>query len=176
MRGYDHSDVRALRRLFDGAGPASAVGVAVLALGTILLVVVLTSPGAWQWFGAKSVTGLESGGVVEYHYRGQSYSLDDVTAVSGSASRPRTVYLNPADPGQASFGITVAQVSDSLFVGFPYLLGVLFVAYGFGRRRRIRRRSREWDEYGPIRPFGSGIDSETIRRLTGRRENPPLKP
>lgn len=174
MRSYDRVDVKALRRVFDGAGPASAIGVALVALGTIFVFVVLSSPGAWQWFGARAVAGQESGGVVTYTYQGHNYSLDDVRAFGGSGAK--TVYLNPANPTEATLGVTVAEVSYTAFVALPYLMGVGFLTFAFVRRRRIRKRSKDWEEYGPLRPYGSGIDSETVKRLIARRGHPPLQP
>lgn len=154
-----------LAKVFDGTGVQTAIGIVLLALAALFAFLVLSSSGGWQWFSAQTVAGREDTGTVAYTYRGQTYNMDDPLSFR---SGPRTVWVNPANPSQAALSVTVARISDSLFVGVPASLGCALVATGLIRKRRRSHRCGPGVEDRSA--FGTGIDSETISRIVaGRR-------
>lgn len=160
--------MRRLWRVFDGTGGRTAAGACLIVLAALFAFVVLSSQGGWQWFGGKAVAGRESGGVVIYSYKGQVNSIDDTTSLK---TGPRTVWLDPQNPSEATLNsLTLARISDSVFVGVPALVGAALVASGFvGKYRRDRRGSAS-DSGGTA--FGSGIDADTIAKIMSDRQKP----
>jgi hypothetical protein len=157
--------VRWLKSVIVDGGLYSVGGLIMALIATIFLAAILTSPGSWEWWSAVSVHGLETGGVVSYSYRGQTYSLDDE---GSTADGRRTVYLNPANPSQGVLGIEVAQISDSVVTGGLYLASAAFlVAVAVRRRAKRVRQSADPD---PNR-FGEGIDAETVHRIIESRRS-----
>jgi hypothetical protein len=132
------------------------------AVASLFLLSVLASPNGWKWWNSVSVHGSEQGGVVFYSYQGQTYSMDDVSSM---ATRPRTVYINPANPNDAALSIEVAQVSDTAIVGGLYLVSAAFLVVVI---RRHMSRIRRADDLTRA-PFGDGIDPETVQRILAAR-------
>lgn len=163
--------MRRLWRGFDGTGVRTAVGACLLAVAALFAYLVLSSGGGWQWFGGRAVAGREDTGTVAYVYRGQHYDIDDPTSFR---SGPRTVWVNPARPSEATLHITVARVSDSLFVGVPAVLGSALIAAGLVQKHR--RRSRPALGGGDGTGYGRGIDSATIAGILASRRRPRRAP
>ena len=158
-----------LRRLFGGTGGTAVAGGLVMAVGMLFLGAILASPGAWQWFAARPVAGQEVQGVVTYHVGGVAYSLDDVNSFR---SGPRTVYVDPSDPGRAAVSVTVARASDWALTAGPVLIGAFLIGLSFARRRRLRRVMDAGILAAGDRAFGFGIDPGTVERLRGRHHPP----
>jgi hypothetical protein len=144
----------------DGDGALIAAAAFFLALGSLLLVVALTSSSRVQWTGT-SVHGVERGGIVFYSYDGQNYSLDDT-----SRFLSHTVYLDPAKPATtAMLGSIGDRIVDLVSVLGPYGIAAVIIVVGVRRRRHYRRRANDPSAGG----FGYGLDPEVVHRLIERR-------
>ena len=150
-----------VRRMFEGTGGWTVAASAMVFLGTVFVVAILASPGAWQWWNGTQVLGNEQNGVVYYSYQGHDYSFDDVNSFR---SGPRTVWIDPSNPSKAVVSVTVAQVSDTVLTAGPYLAATLLLAAGFWRRHRNRRRRLD-PTFDPFIAYGEGIDQVTIDRM-----------
>ena len=103
-----------------------------------LLVVVLEaqSPDVVLWTGHR-VIGTEQGGIVMYHWDGQSYALD---APGYGSSKAVSVYLSPGDPNNGMLDNAANRAFVVLLVGGPAAGGVTLLAVGLTRKYRWRRR------------------------------------
>ena len=158
-----------LRRLLGGTGLTAVVGAALIAVGLLFLVAIVASPGAWQWFGARTVPGHEVQGVVTYRVGGVAYSIDDVNSYR---TGPRTVWVDPSDPARSALTVTVARASDWALTAGPIVIGGGLIGLALGRRRRQRRVMDAAILAGGDRAYGYGIDPGTIERMRARRPPP----
>ena len=169
-----NEEVRALRRLFDGTRPFSALGFAALALGLVMLMSILLSPHGWQWWlDAKAVHGQELDGVVHYSFNGQSWGVDDPHSQTGNG--PRTVYVIAADPAHGALVNTPTVIIDWAIVGGPGIVGAGLLAFGFVRRSQIRQRQSQMHKAG-YDTHGEGIPSTLVRAIVAAREQGPRDP
>lgn len=130
--------IAAVQQRFLGTGGLPWAGFVFAILGTVFLVLILLSPGGWQWWmDVKVVHGQERGGVVFYSYRGQSYTADDLDS---QRSGPRLVYVIPSDPSNGALKARANQIFDWSITAGPYLVAIVFVAAGFVHKKRIRPR------------------------------------
>lgn len=160
-RGYFGTMRRGLRRLFEGTGGLSVAAAGLALVGTFFLIVILISPGSWEWWSGKEVLGSEQNGVVYYSHQGQNYSFDDVNSFR---TGPRHIWFDPSNPSKAVLSVTVPQVSDTVLTAGPYLAALMFLAAGF-RRRRLNRRRRDDPSFDPFFAYGEGLDPVTVRRM-----------
>ncbi len=126
-----------IRRGFDGAGWFLA-GAGVLLFAALLVALLeLQSPSGLLWTG-QPVTGTEQGGIAYYTWRGQTYTVD----IPGNGSaRSLTLYLDPANPGNAVPDSLSDRLSASLGVGVPVLAAVVVLVIGGTRNYRWKRRN-----------------------------------
>jgi hypothetical protein len=154
-----------LRRLFEGTGPFPAIALALAALGTIFLVLTLNSIGGLVWTGT-AVHGTEHNGMVLYRYHGTNYSVDD----SGSTrSGPRTVYIDPSNPGRAVLDTAASEALQTSVVAIPFALALGFALHSVRRKWRYNRRFRLVNNTDS-QTFGYGLDAETVNRLRARQQ------
>lgn len=158
-----------LRRLLGGTGGMAVAGAGLMLVGLLFFGAVLTSPGAWQWWSARTVVGREAAGVVTYSVAGTSYSVDDGDSLR---SGTRTVYYDPSDPAVAATSVAVAQASDTAVTVGPVVAGAVLVVLAIWRRNRSRRLVDERILAAGDRAFGVGIDPGTLERIMARRDVP----
>lgn len=133
-----------IRGWFDGAGWFVGLAVALFVFALLAVLLELQSPDLVLWTGHR-VAGTEQGGIVSYRWAGQQYSLN--TSGYGSA-RDVSVYLDPADPGNAMIDNVPDRVLAASFIGAPVAGGVaLLVAGGTRKPRRARRKARRAREF-----------------------------
>jgi hypothetical protein len=126
-------------RWFDGAGWFVGLAVALFVFALLAVLLELQSPDLVLWTGHR-VAGREQGGIVTYRWDGQQYSLNG--RGYGSA-RDVSVYLDPADPGNAMVDNVPDRVVVASFIGAPVAGGVALLVAGATRKpRRARRKAR----------------------------------
>ena len=153
----------AVRRPFWGTGGSSWAAFVFAILGTVFLVLILLSPGGWQWWmEVKTIHGQERDGVVFYSYRGQSYTADDLDS---QRSGPRLVYVIPSDPSNGALKTRANQIFDWSITAGPYLVAVGLVAAGLVHKRRNQKVASGLSE-----GFGTGLDEDTIHRLLAQQQ------
>jgi hypothetical protein len=153
----------AVQRRFWGTGGLSWAALVFVILGTLFIVLILLSPGGWQWWmDVNTVHGQERDGVVFYSYRGQSYTADDLDS---QRSGPRLVFLVPSDPSDGALKVRANQIFDWSITAGPYAVAVAFVAAGFVHKRRNQKAASSLSAGG----YGSGLDEDTIHRLLARQ-------
>lgn len=161
---------RRIRRALEGSGPLLAVSAGLAALGTIFLVLTLTSIGGLVWIGTP-VHGMEQNGIVAYSYHGQSYSIDDTGSYR---TGPRTVYIDSSNPSRAVLYTWDSQAIQDSIVAVPYLGAVVFLLVAVRIQWRYTRRRRDRDRHPERRAaFGEGLDPEVIRQILAARQTPP---
>jgi len=158
---------------FDGMKPFVICAAVLVLFGFFAFLLELQSASFVQWDGIK-VHGDTYGGVTTYHYKGQSYSIDN-TKVSASDLRhiPTTVWLSrsdPTDPEQAFIESAWDRWTDFVFLTGWFFVAFLFLAFGF-IRMMLRRRRREVTMLQE--QFGTGLDPEVIERILAERRRPP---
>lgn len=132
--------IRVLTRVrgwFDGAGWFAGLAVALFAFALLMVLVELQSPDLLLWTGHR-VVGTEQGGIVSYRWHGQPYSLD---APGYGSSKAVSVYLDPADPGNAMIDNVADRVLVSSLIGGPVAGGVVLLVVGLTRKHRWERRN-----------------------------------
>ncbi len=157
----------AVRRAFWGTGGLPWVGFVFALLGTLLFFSILMSAGGWQWWmDVKALPASEHSGVVFYSYQGHSYSVDDPNS---TRTGPRTVYIIASDPSDGELHARVNQIFDWTITAGPYLVATVFVAAGFARKNRNRRRLVRAQEDPTQVSYGTGLDDETTQRLLAQQ-------
>jgi len=150
------------RGLLRDTGPFSGIAIAFLVLGGAFLLAAMWSPSALLWTG-QAVPGTSRNGLVIYSYRGQNYSVDDLTA---SALHQTTVYLDPGNPSDAMLNDPVNRAIDVATVGGPVALAVVLLGFGFRRRWQ---RGRIVAPAGSEDSFGRGLGQDTIDWVRDRQ-------
>jgi hypothetical protein len=156
-----------VRRWFEGTGPFPILAVIMAAVGTMFLVLTLSSIGGLVWTGT-AVKGNEQGGLVYYTYKGHVYTVDDLNSYR---TGPRTVYVDPGNPGRAVLNTPVSGGIQLATVGGPYLIAAGFVVWSVRRKRFYLKRRREANELGGDAKFGLGLDDHTMQRLLDRQRS-----
>ena len=133
--------------------------------GTAFLLVLFTGNTGLLWTG-KAITGQETGGVIQYQYRGTHYSIDDV---GSDRSGTRTVYIDPSNPQSAVIDTTNARVTNAATVLVPYGLAALLVVFGLINRNRRRRRLISSRERQGAEAYGLGLDPSTVGNLLAQQ-------
>ena len=141
-------------------------------IGTILLVLNLSSVGGLVWTGTP-VHGSEQGGLVYYTYGGHVYTLDDLGSFR---TGPRTVYVDPSNPGRAVLNHAVWGGLQLASVAVPYLLALGFAVGTIRRKRFFLSRQRLARENGGQGTYGIGLDDGTMQRLLERQRTVPRPP
>ena len=133
-----------VRGWYDGAGWFVGLAAVLFAFALLALLLDLQSPDLVLWTGHR-VTGTEQGGIVSYRWNGQQYSLNAL----GYGSAPAvSVYLDPADPGNAMIDNLPDRVLVASFIGTPTAAGLALLVAGATRKpRRIRRKIRRAREF-----------------------------
>lgn len=121
---------------FDGTGWCIGWATALFVFALLAMLLELQSPEAVYW-GGREVTGTEQGGIITYHWHGQTYSLD---APGYGSAKSVTVWLNPANPSDGHPSNPVDRIISTGLVGVPVLAGVAVLVAGFTRRYRWERR------------------------------------
>ena len=97
----------------------------------------LQSPSSLLWTG-QPVTATEQGGIAYYTWQGQPYTVD----IPGYGSaKAITLYLDPANPGNAIPDSLADRLVTVLAVGVPVLAAVVVLAIGGTRNYRWKRRN-----------------------------------
>ncbi len=124
---------------FDGAGWFVGLAVALFVFAALAVLLELQSPDLLLWTGHR-VTGREQGGIITYRWDGQQYSLN----ARGYGSDPHvSVYLDPADPGDAMADNVPDRVVVASLIGAPVAGGLALLLAGATRKpRRERRKAR----------------------------------
>ena len=125
-----------MRSWFDGAGWSVGLAAALFVFALLVVVLEAQAPEIVLWTGHR-VTGTEQGGIVRYHWDGQSYALD---APGYGSSKAVSVYLNPGDPNNGMLDNAADRALMVLLVGGPAAGGVTLLAVGLTRKYRWRRR------------------------------------
>lgn len=133
-----------VRGWFDGAGWFVGLAVVLFAFALLAVLLELQSPDLVLWTGHR-VTGTEQGGIVSYRWDGQQYSLN----ARGYGSAPDvSVYLDPADPGDAMIDNVPDRVVAASFIVAPTAAGLALLVAGATRKpRRARRKIRRAREF-----------------------------
>jgi hypothetical protein len=170
------STVGALKRRFFGTGGLPWVGFVFAVVGVVFFVLILLSPGGWQWWmDVKAVHAQEQNGIVSYSYQGRNYTIDDVGSLR---TGPRLVYLIPSNPADGALKVRANQIFDWSITAGPLLIALAFVGAGFVHKSRGRRQLEE-ARSSSGGSFGLGLDEDTLRRLLaqqrdgGQRPRPP---
>jgi len=144
--------------LFDGAGLFVGTAIVLLVFTVLAVILELESPDIVLWTGQR-VVGTEQGGVVFYRWHGQNYAV----AVPGyGSSKGVSVYLDPANPGDAMTDNAVNRATTALVVGGPFTAAVVLLAVGLSRG--YRRKRREMRGVVPPVGYGHGLDPEFVAR------------
>ena len=130
--------------MFDGAGWFVGGAIVLFAVAILGLLLGLQAPDHVLWTG-QQVVGTEQGGIVLYHWHGESYSF----AVPGfGSSKAVSVYFDPSDPSQAMTDSVTDRVLAALFTLGPVTGAVVLLVAGGTRRYRWERekfkRAREF--------------------------------
>jgi hypothetical protein len=166
MAGGKLDPMSRARRIFDGTGPLSGLGLAAWIAGLAMLISILMSPNGWAWWmDVHSVQGREIDGLVYYTVNGVNYSVNDPQSFAGSQPHHRAVYYLTSQPSNASLHNTGNEAFDWGLTAGPGVLGAILVAAGFAQRARYKRVAKSRDTDGS---FGNGIPSETIKEIVER--------
>lgn len=158
-----------MREWSDGLGVYIGIAI-VLVFFAILafLLTVLARQDKLQWTGAK-VAGSEVNGVVAYFWKGERYTIP----VSGNATKPHvTMRVNQSDPTDAALDSAVIRAIDATMTLVPLAAAVGVLGLGAHRRRAQRHRLTQ-AAADPEQAYGTGLDSELVRRLLEERRRPP---
>lgn len=131
--GGVHARVKAW---FDGVGWFVGLATALFVFALLAMLLELQSPESVFWTG-REVTGTEQGGIITYHWQGQTYSLD---APGYGSAKSVTVWLNPANPSDGRLNNPIDRIITVFLVGVPVLAGLGLLVAGFTRRYRWERR------------------------------------
>ncbi len=142
---------------FDGAGWSVGLAAALFVFALLVVVLELQSPDLVLWTGHR-VVGTEQGGIVRYQWQGQGYSLD---APGYGSSKAVSVYVNPANPGDAMMDNAADRAAISFLVGAPVTAGVAVLVVGLTRRYRWARRPRS---RAGAAAAGDGLDPDFVAR------------
>lgn len=160
-----------MRRIVKAVPAFGWVALVLAVIGSAFLQGLLTSTAGLIWTG-HAVHGRETGGILYYTYRGQSFSYD----VPGSdRSGPVTVYIDPTDPSSyTAYDGAAARISEAGSVLGPYTAAVVVMVGGIWRRRRINRRLRE--AINAHEDFGWGLDPAIVARMLEENRRPATRP
>jgi hypothetical protein len=110
-------------------------------MGILFALLEAQSPSRLYWTG-QAISATSTGGIVYYRVHGERWTVDDPRD-SGATTHRTTVYVDPADPGNAvvqsptrwadAFGVVGWFVAAVVCLSVP--------ALGRARRRRKRRRA-----------------------------------
>jgi hypothetical protein len=135
-----------VRKWFDGAGGFVGSAVVLFVFAVLALLAMLQSSDAVLWTG-QQVIGTEQGGIVTYHWRGDSFSLD---AKGNGSSNAVNIYLDPGNPSHAVIDSAFGRVVSGGLVALPATGGVVLLVVGGTRNYRwMRRRLKRVRDYRP---------------------------
>jgi hypothetical protein len=138
-------------------------------VGLLFALVEAQSPSRLYWTG-DPVAAINSGGIVYYTVRGEQYTVDDPGPVPAHDT-PVTVYIDPADPGQALLSRPTRWVDAAAVLGwFVAALGCLVVP-GLRRAAVVRRRARN-----PVGASDETSESAWIGHYLERSQPPARRP
>jgi hypothetical protein len=133
-----------VRGWFDGAGWFVGLAAVLFAFALLAVLLELQSPDLVLWTGHR-VAGTEQGGIVTYRWAGQQYSLN---ANGYGSVQDVSVYLDPANPGNAMIDNLPDRIVVTAFVGAPVAGGLALIVAGLTRKpRRVRRKVRRAREF-----------------------------
>ena len=128
-----------VRGWFDGAGWFVGLAAVLFAFALLAVLLELQSPDLVLWTGHR-VAGNEQGGIVSYRWAGQQYSLN---ANGYGSAQDVSVYLDPANPGNAMIDNLPDRIVVTAFIGGPVAGGLALIVAGLTRKpRRVRRKVR----------------------------------
>ena len=128
-----------VRGWFDGAGWFVGLAAVLFAFALLAVLLELQSPDLVLWTGHR-VAGTEQGGIVTYRWAGQQYSLN---ANGYGSARDVSVYLDPANPGNAMIDNLPDRIVVTAIIGAPVAGGLALIVAGLTRKpRRVRRKAR----------------------------------
>lgn len=131
-------------RWFDGAGWFVGLAAVLFAFALLAVLLELQSPDLVLWTGHR-VAGTEQGGIVTYRWDSQQYSLN---ARGYGSAQDVSVYLDPADPGNAMIDNLPDRILVTSFIGAPVAGGLALLVAGATRKpRRMRRKARRAREF-----------------------------
>jgi len=125
-----------VRAWFDGAGWFVGLATALFVFALLAVLLELQSPESVFWTG-REVTGTEQGGIITYHWQGQTYSLD---GPGYGSAKSVSVWLSPANLSDGRLHNPIDRIISASLVGVPVLGGVGLLIAGFTRRYRWERR------------------------------------
>ena len=133
-----------VRGWFDGAGWFVGLAAVLFAFALLAVLLELQSPDLVLWTGHR-VAGTEQGGIVTYRWAGQQYSLN---ANGYGSAQDVSVYLDPANPGNAMIDNLPDRIVVTAFIGAPVAGGLALIVAGLTRKpRRVRRKVRRAREF-----------------------------
>lgn len=133
-----------VRGWFDGAGWFVGLAAVLFAFALLAVLLELQSPDLVLWTGHR-VAGTEQGGIVTYRWAGQQYSLN---ANGYGSAQDVSVYLDPANPGNAMIDNLPDRIVVTAFIGVPVAGGLALIVAGLTRKpRRVRRKVRRAREF-----------------------------
>lgn len=169
MAGSTHTGFvrNRVRAWFDGAGWLVGIAVALLFFTMLTVLAELQSSDVVLWTG-QGVVGREQGGIISYQWKGQSYTING----QGYGSSPAvTVYLDPANPGNAMPDSALGRAMDASLIVGPFGAAMVLLALGPARNyRRARRRRRG---IAPPAGYGHGLEEEFVSRVLAQRRRRP---
>jgi hypothetical protein len=128
-----------VRGWFDGTGWFVGLAAVLFTFALLAILLELQSPDLVLWTGHR-VAGTEQGGIVTYQWAGQRYSLN---ANGYGSARDVSVFLSPANPGNAMIDNLPDRIVVTGFIGVPVAGGLALIVAGLTRKpRRIRRKIR----------------------------------
>ena len=165
--------MRRISEVFDGMRPFVVCACVLLFFGVLAILIELQSGSFVLWDGIK-VHGDTYGGVTTYLYKGERYSIDN-TAVSASNLHhiPTTVWLSRSDPTDSNKAFIESawdRWTDFVFLTGWFFGAFVFLAVGFSRQLRRRRRR---EAAALTENFGTGLDPEIVERILAERRRPP---
>lgn len=133
-----------VRGWFDGAGWFVGLAAVLFAFALLAVLLELQSPDLVLWTGHR-VAGTEQGGIVTYRWAGQQYSLN---ANGYGSAQDVSVYLDPANPGNAMIDNLPDRIVVTAFIAAPVAGGLALIVAGLTRKpRRVRRKVRRAREF-----------------------------
>ena len=133
-----------VRGWFDGAGWFVGLAAVLFAFALLAVLLELQSPDLVLWTGHR-VAGTEQGGIVSYRWAGQQYSLN---ANGYGSAQDVSVYLDPANPGNAMIDNLPDRIVVTALIGAPVAGGLALIVAGLTRKpRRVRRKVRRAREF-----------------------------